>query len=203
MFVKSDKPVARRRAGLPRARLVRFIRGREGVAIVDFAMVAPILVMILLGGVEVGRLALLNQKLSRVSTSVSDLVARSETVTEDDIDQVFIAAQMSMRPFAIGDQGLIFISSVSTQADPDDPRINWQRNGGGTASATSTVGVEGGPATLPHGFTMVANRNVIVSEFFYHYEPFFFGGFFEERDMRHFAVHRPRLGALNSVAANP
>lgn len=183
----------------PRLRLGRFARGREGVAIVDFAMVAPMLVMLLLGGIEVGRLALLNQKLSRVTTSVSDLVARSEVVTEADIDQVFVAAQMSMRPFAIGSQGMIFVSSVSTAANPNDPRINWQREGGGTASATSKVGNEGGPATLPHNFVMVANRNVIIAEFFYRYEPFFFDSFFEAKDMRHFAVHRPRLGALNSV----
>ena len=42
-------------------RLHRFIRGRDGVAIVDFALVAPLLVFLLLGSMEIGRYVLLNQ----------------------------------------------------------------------------------------------------------------------------------------------
>lgn len=197
---RRGRPVA-----APRSRLARFLRGGEGVAAIEFAMMVPFLAVALLGTIEVGRLMLLHQKISRVTTQVSDLVSQVETVTEEDIVQVFMAAENSMSPFNIGDQGLIFVSSVSTGTNASDPRINWQREGGGTYSTYSETGNVGGSADLPYGFTMLANRNVIVAEFFYRYEPFFFETpiikTFQPTDIRRFSVHRPRLGALNTISA--
>ncbi len=191
---------AGRAAGGASARFsFRRLLSGDGIAIVDFALVAPILVFLFMGGVEISRFALLNQKLSRVATNASDLVSQSEFLTEDDMAQVFIATEFSMQPFELDDEGLVILSSVSTQDDPDDPRVNWQRAGGGTASVTSYVGNPGGPASLPFGYEMKANRNIIVAEVYYDFEPLFFGGVTTPKQLSHFAIYRPRLGALTEI----
>ena len=196
--------VARARAGAVTGRRCwspfrRLSSGESGVAIVDFALVAPILVFRFMGGIEISRFALLNQKLSRVATNASDLVSQSEFLTEDDLEQVFIATQFSLQPFALDDDGVVILSSVSTQNDPNDPRVNWQRSGGGTGSFPSLVGSPGGPADLPYGYEMKANRNIIVSEVYFDFEPLFFGGVTTPKQLSHFAIYRPRLGALTEI----
>ncbi|MDJ0608471.1 MAG: pilus assembly protein [Kiloniellales bacterium] len=197
-------PVARTRARAAKGRRswspFRLLSsGESGVAIVDFALVAPFLVFLFMGGVEISRFALLNQKLSRVATNASDLVSQSEFLTEDDMEQVFIATQFSLQPFALGDDGVVILSSVSTEDEPTDPRVNWQRSGGGTGSFSSRVGSPGGPADLPFGYEMKANRNIIVSEVYFDFEPLFFGGVTSPKELAHFAIYRPRLGALTEI----
>ena len=197
-------PVARKRAGAAKGRrrwspLRLLSSGESGVAIVDFALVAPVLVFLFMGGVEISRFALLNQKLSRVATNASDLVSQSEFLTEDDMEQVFIATQFSLEPFELDDDGVVILSSVSTEDNPDDPRVNWQRSGGGTGSFSSRVGNPGGPADLPFGYEMKANRNIIVSEVYFEFEPLFFGGVITPKQLSHFAIYRPRLGSLSEI----
>ncbi len=177
----------------------RLKRDTRGVAMVDFALMTPLLVALTMGGIEIGRFALLNQKLSRVATNTSDLVSQAEFLTEDDVAQVFVASEFSMKPFQLGGDGLIIVTSVSTGDDPNDPQINWQRSGGGAAIIGSQIGSPGGPATLPNGYQMKANRNIIISEVYYNYAPFLFSGATSPRTLEHFAVYRPRLGALSQV----
>ena len=115
------------------------------------------------------------------------------------MDQVFIATQYALQPFEFGADGIVILSSISTEDDPNDPRVNWQRAGGGTASVTSYVGNPGGPASLPFGYEMKANRNIIVAEVYYDFEPLFFGGVTTPKQLSHFAIYRPRLGALTEI----
>lgn len=181
--------------------LRRLLRACDGIALIEFAFVAPVLSFMLLGGIEVGRYVLLNQKLSRVAISTSDLVSRAKVASIQDIDQVFAAAGYSMQPFALGGKGIIHISSVSTDTNPTpNPTLDWQLSGSGTASHTSSVGIAvGASATPPNGFTMDPDQNIIVVEVFYDYVPFIFSGVVEAKTIRQVALHHPRLVPLNEL----
>ena len=61
--------------------LRRLSSDRRGGLIAEFAAAMPVLVLMLLGGVEVSRFALLNQKMDRLATAMGDLVAQAETLT--------------------------------------------------------------------------------------------------------------------------
>ncbi len=181
--------------------LRRFIRGRDGVAIVDFALVVPILVFLLLGGMEVGRYVLLNQKISRVAISSSDLMSQAKHAVVADVNQIFAAAEYTMKPFDLGDDGLVFITSVSTDSIlPITPRISWQMSGGGTGTFTSDVGSGvGTPANLPGEFVMDENQNIIIAEVYYSYQPFFFGKVISPKVIRQIGLHYPRLRPLRTL----
>ena len=181
--------------------LRRFVHGRDGVAIVDFALVVPVLVFLLLGAMEIGRYVLLNQKISRVAISSSDLMSQAKHAVVADVNQIFAAASYTMNPFELGDEGMVFITSVSTDDTlPITPRISWQMSGGGTGTFTSEVGtVEGTPATLPGTFTMEENQNIIIAEVYYTYEPFFFGKVIQPKTIRQIGLHFPRLRPLHDL----
>lgn len=55
--------------------LMPFLRDSRASILVEFAIIAPILIMMLLGGVELGRFILLDQKLDRTAMTVADLIA--------------------------------------------------------------------------------------------------------------------------------
>ena len=185
----------------PLRALRRLCRACEGVSLIEFAMMAPVITFLMLGGVETGRYVLLQQKLSRLAISTSDLMSRAQAATVEDIEQVFAAAEYSMQPFALGEDGIIYITSVTSDDDVAAiPRVDWQRSGGGTLSHASQVGsTEGSPATLPDGFDLEPDQNIIVVEVYYDYTPFFFDGVMQPKTVGQRALHRPRLVPLNEL----
>src|SRR5690606_26763765 len=96
----------------------RLSSDRRGGLIAEFAAAMPVLVIMLLGGVEVSRFALLNQKMDRLATAMGDLVAQAESLTADDLDQLFLASSHVAWPFDIQANGRIIISSVSIPPPP-------------------------------------------------------------------------------------
>ena len=185
--------------------LRRLCRGSEGVSIIEFAMMAPVLTFLLLAGIEMGRYVLLQQKLSRLAISTSDLMSRAQAATVDDIEQVFAAAEYSMTPFKLDAEGIIHITSVTSDDDVTaTPRVDWQQSGAGAASHGSRVGsAEGAPAKLPDGFELDPDQNIIVVEVYYDYTPVFFDGVMQPKTIGQIALHRPRLVPLNELKTDP
>lgn len=178
------------------ARINTFLADRAGSVLVEAAVVFPILVTLLMGGIEAGRYIMLEQKLSRIASNAGDLVARAETFTAADVNQVFASVSYIVKPFSLDDQGLVVISSVTRPTGVANPQVTWQYEGAGSASKTSQIGIPGGSVTLPGTLTLAEGDTVIVAEIFYDYQPFFvFGLFFDSREIHHQAFYRPRFGA--------
>jgi Flp pilus assembly protein TadG len=126
--------------------LTRLIRSlahdRSGSILVEFSLAMPLLAVIMLGGLEISRYVLLNQKLDRVAGSIGDLVSQAETISVTDLTSLFDATPFVVSPFALAGQGVVFVSSVSA-SDGDPPLVNWQHSGAGSLAATSMVGAPG------------------------------------------------------------
>lgn len=179
---------------------LRFLRSRYGGVLVETAVIMPFLVFVMLGGVELARFALLQQKLNRAAVSMADLVAQAENLTVSEVDQLFTAVEFVISPFQMGPNGLVILTSVSAdQSNP--PEVDWQRAGAGSASAASTIGVAGGPATLPDGFLVRAGESVIFAEVIYDFEPLLFPQVLPAQRLQHRTMFRPRFGSLSSLQA--
>ena len=182
----------------------RFRPGRkrdQGNVAVEFALTVPVLLLLLLASAELGRFVLLNQKIDSVAVTLSELVARAETISESELDDIFEAAAQVASPFDIDGRGRVILTSVIND-DGNGPTIAWQRSGGGTLSATSEVGAEGGAAILPAGFAVREGETAIISEAFFDFEPFLSDEIVAPRTLYRRAHHRPRLGTLDTIAAN-
>lgn len=183
--------------------LKRLWGDRAGVSLVEFALVMPVCALLILGGTEVARYVLLNQKLDRVATSVSDLVAQEDSISAADLTNIFDAAPNLTWPFSIQTNGRIIVSSIEQVSG--QTRVVWQRmcpgNGcswSGTPTNTSHLGTQGGLATMPTGFTVAATDNVIVAEVFYSFTPFFWRQM-PAGTLYHTAFTRPRLSNLDTI----
>jgi Flp pilus assembly protein TadG len=174
----------------------RLARETRGTSTVELAFAAPILVAIALGGVEITRFVLLNQKIERTSATMADLVSQSETLTEQNMNQLFEATTSVMTPFEMNSGGTVIVSSVSNTGSGAE--IDWQR-AYGVAGNTSQIGMPGAGAQLPAGFVLAENDSVIVAEVIYSFAPMFTANLIDPVDLYNLAVFRPRFGALNTI----
>lgn len=177
----------------------RFGADRSGAALIELGFAVPVLVIVLLGCFEATRYVLLHQKMNRAAASTADLVAQLSAVTDAQLTDLFDAASQLLKPYDLGANGRIIVSSVHRPDAADPPEIAWQRLSSGGIPATSNIGAEGADAALPPGLTVDAGENVIVTEVFYSYEPFFLGTLFEPSEITHDAFNRPRIKNLTQV----
>src|SRR5690606_10295794 len=121
-----------------RALSARFAGDRQGLTLVEFAFLVPIMTAITLSSIEIGRYALLNQKLQHAATSMADLAARDGALTVAQLDSLFAAVPSIAQPFKFKTRGRAIVSSIHATVD-GDPEIAWQRGGGGTLAAASQI----------------------------------------------------------------
>jgi hypothetical protein len=180
---------AESQVGAARPDLLRLLRpegarpclGVAGNVAVEFALTLPVLMLLMLGSAEMARFVILHQKVDRVAVTMSDLVARAETIKESELDDIFEAADIVAQPFGA--------------------RIAWQRSGDGAASHTSQIGTQGGAATLSADFEVREGETAIIAEVFYVFEPFLSELIVRPQTLYRRAHHRPRLGTLEEIDA--
>lgn len=182
------------------AHLVGAWRDCRGAIAVEFAIVAPVLVALMIGTFEVTRYVLLHQKLDRMAVAASDLVAQGETITVAQLADIFAATELIAEPFAIGADGVVIVSSAYRPTGSSTTSVAWQRSGTGSLGATSSLGTEGAPATMPSGFLLKEGESVIVAEVYYQFRPMFAPNLVPASQLYHRAVFRPRRGTLDTIA---
>jgi Flp pilus assembly protein TadG len=177
------------------SRFKNFIKEHKGSASMELALALPVLVMLAFGGFELTRNIIIHQKIGKTVSTMSDLVARSPSLTAAQVDQMFPAVQYLMEPYYKLTGTRVIVSSVANYGA--GPVVTWQRAGGGSRSSVSQVGVVNGAATLPAGFTMATNENTIVAEIFYDYTPVVGAGIVPAQTIYRARYNMPRLGALD------
>jgi len=175
------------------------IEDRRGGVMIEFAFIMPVLIFVMLAGVDLVRFAMLQQKLNRAAVTAADLVSQYQTMSTTQLDQLLLAVEHVIDPFPLGANGQVIVSSISRVDDPDPVLVDWQRLGTGTATVASQFGVAGGNATLPAGFTVDGGDNLITAEVFYDFEPLLFSFILPPRRVEHRAMFRPRFGALSTL----
>lgn len=178
----------------------RFCRCRRGVTSVELAVALPIMLMLLLFGLELTRYVFIHQKTERTATSIADLVAREEIITEAKLSDVFEITEQMLTPFHNEAGTQVIVSSV-IRNNNENPSVAWQRSWGGNAVG-SKIGVEGGDATLPSSMTVEVGDNVITAEVFYEFEPVFTPDLLSLSTIYKAALYRPRFSSLASVISN-
>jgi hypothetical protein len=185
-----------------------FSSDTRGSTIIEFAIIVPLVLLILLGGYDMGRYILLNQKLDRAAATMSDLVSRPPNISSAEINKLMIAAIEVVQPFDLAGKGGVIISSVYKKPS-ESAKVTWQIKGGGPIAPPSMIGGVGSPSKMPTGFVLRDNENVITAEVYYDYEPLFLDAlksiisgadFLPEGVIVQTAYRQPRLGDLSTLA---
>jgi len=81
-------------------RAQRFAKDTEGVSLVEFAFMFPILVIILMMTITLSHMMMIDRKVSIAAQSAADLIAQRQEVDDDAMTEIKVAAGLMMQPFA-------------------------------------------------------------------------------------------------------
>lgn len=166
------------------ARLRRFGRATGGLAAVEFALIAPMMLFVLFGSIELIDALAANRRAQNAASSLADVVSRDTDVSLDEINGLWSALGMLMAPDT-GTTMRACVASISIDAQGRSSVV-WNRTHNNYGACPGTA------ATLPTAMRR-PSTSVIVSRTRYTYSPplnfLFEGGF----DMDHTVYRRSRL----------
>lgn len=146
-----------RRAFLSRLRLCE-----TGIAAVEFAYLAPVMILMFMGAFEVSRAISADRRFAMITAMTGDLVAREEFMDDGKLEGVMQAIDHVMRPY---DTSSLKIGVISVQAENNKKKVKWSYSHNG-----ETVPAKCADYTLPNG--LLSDRgSVIVVTSSYEYAP--------------------------------
>ena len=174
-------------AARPSALRRALARDTRAAVIIEFALALPILLMLLLGGLEAANLHVTHMRVNQIAISLADNASRlkqqtiggAPQVREYDVNEAFKAAELQGTDLDLMQNGRLFLSSLETN-QAGGQRIHWQRCQGMMTAYQSSFGVEGDGATGtsfpgigPAGgrVTVEPGAAIMVAEVFYRYRP--------------------------------
>jgi Flp pilus assembly protein TadG len=168
------------------------------VTSLEFALLLPVIAIVAAGTVEFGRLVILTQKLQNGTFILADLAARDKTLSEEQLDSIFLALNNIIQPFEFETSGAAVVSGITLDS-AGDPVISWQRSGFGGLAEASRIGTVGTEADLPEVLTFTSGETLIVAEVFYDFQPIV-GLTTGPHVLHQVSYVKPRLGTLASLA---
>jgi Flp pilus assembly protein TadG len=144
----------------------RFWRDRRGVSAVEFALIVPLLILFYFGMAELTQAMMAQRRLSHLTASIGDVVAREQTVTDTSLDDLFVAGRLMMAPFPTSTLKMCIVSIASDAQGRD--RVVWSDSSGQASDcprANDPIVIP--PAVLP------ANQSVIMSKASYEFNSMF------------------------------
>lgn len=142
---------------------LRLLRDDRGVSALEFALIAPIMILFYLGMAELTGGMLAERRASHAASAVGDLVAQSQVVTPADVTDIFEIADSVVKPSPTTN---LRTCLVSIRADGSgSPKALWVR----TNRSPSGCPVEG--ATVPGVPTnlITANQGLVMAQVEYTY----------------------------------
>ena len=145
-------------------RLRVLLRAKDGMAAVEFAFLAPIMVLLFFGTLELSAALDCRSRVSIVASTAADLVAQETTVSTTDMNNVFAALNTIIYPYNSAPAKIVISSIVDNGAGVD--KVAWSNAQNATARTVGSV------VTVPAGLiTPNSGGGVILAEITYSFAP--------------------------------
>ena len=140
--------------------LRRLWRDTRCVSAVEFALIAPMLILVFVGAVTVGSFATIARHVNTVAFTIGNLATQVQTLHNADITDIFAVGNVVMAPVDTSrlTMRLTSIEAVSVNNGPITDVIQWSD---GSNVAALTVGTA---VTLPTGLLTTAGDSVVMGE---------------------------------------
>ena len=140
--------------------LVGLLRDPIGATAVEFALIAPVMIAVYFGAVEISSGFAVNRQVSLVTSTAASLVAKQSTITTSQMSDYLSASTAIMSPYSA--TGItVTVSCLSITSGK--ATVSWSKTLNGTARAAgSTVSV---PTAVS------GNSKLLLSEVSYPYTP--------------------------------
>lgn len=139
-----------------------FRSDRRGTATIEFAFIAPILILFYFAVVELSLLLEASRKVSTTTSVIGDLVAQTDETTPQELNAILDAADAVMQPLSVAGME---IRVTSARMDLDgDIEVTW-------SVARNTSAHACGAALAPPEQVLTPGQSVIIAEVAYDYHP--------------------------------
>ena len=137
-----------------------FARDQRGVSAVEFALLAPMMIGLYLGCVEISQGVAADRKVSLISAALANLTAQVSTISSSDMTNILDASSAIIQPYSAS---LLKMTVSCLKIDANKAvTVKWSVTRGGTANT--------GSMSIPSALA-VANSYLILSEASYAYTP--------------------------------
>lgn len=135
-------------------RIRSFREEKRGVAALEFALIAPFMIALWLGSVELSQGFTINRKVSQAASVLADLVTQQTNLTAAEMNDIMDATVAIMMPYNVGNLS-IEIAGVSID-DNGDTRVEWSETRNGSAAAVGSAYAIPPALIIPESFLVVA-----------------------------------------------
>ena len=126
-----------------KADLVRFAKSKRGVAAIEFAFIAPILLSLYFVTMEVAQAIEANKKVGRAASMIADLITQQQTVNKADVDAIMKIGKSVLQPYSRSEPEFIVTGIQITDEDTPKALVSWSRKiSNGVTSRGETPGDE-------------------------------------------------------------
>ncbi len=164
----------------------KFSTDASAVAATEFAIVVPFMLLLLVGGVELGDGLAINVKVSATAHSVADMVTQNTSLSTASMQNILTGATAIIAPYPVSNsQLLVTVSEISSDAN-GNLTLQWSQsyNGASFGAGRPSIGTSANyqPLSVPTSLNgIIGNVNnpnhqndqvsFIVSEVSYAYTP--------------------------------
>jgi Flp pilus assembly protein TadG len=179
-------------------------RWRRGVAAVEFALVAPFLLLALLAGADLSVFIRIQMNLDQTSTEMAQNVTQYSQLYSSDFTTLFNASQTLAGSTPVtGLLGTTIITGIINSNGRQT--IAWQQRSP-SATFSSLFGTAAGATpTLPNNYVVPAGNTLIAVEVFTTASPWVFSaglmGHSSITSLRSFALFQSRLSSLATITS--
>lgn len=161
-MLRSSFATLKRKAAPLCARLDRFVRDGRAVSSIEFAIIAPLMITIYLGGVEVTQAVTADRKTTLVARTIADLVSQYTSISDSQMNDILNASATVASPFPVANLQVV-VSSVTIDST-GKAKIDWSDTLNGTKRTVGQV------ISLPSALA-IPGSSLIWGEVYYNYKP--------------------------------
>lgn len=161
----------------------RMFLDKSGVAAIEFAFIAPIMFMMLVGTVELSQLITVDRRVTVVASTTADLVAREQSINEAGVKVIMDIVGVLFAPYETSPLKVELIVVGALETALGDAKTCWSyphQLGSKTPKVRNTT------YTLPAGILSASSppnpgivATVVVAEVSYTYMPLLFSSFIQ------------------------
>ena len=170
----------------------RFTRDDQGVSAIEFAFIAPVLILLYLGMAELTLGMMASRRVSHLAATIGDLAAQSQTLTPDNITDMWKIADSMLEPFSTSGTSLrIRLTSVTMSSEKTPrPLVDWSQ------ASNTTKYKKGDPVASITTNQIAVGESLILTEVEYDYDSPL-GNFIKDGTVfKESFTHHPRNGEM-------
>lgn len=185
--------------------LARWQCDTRGAAAVEFAFLAPLLLLMLLATIEIGRAVHIDRQFTSATATAGDLVAREEylgdttAAADSNLDSMMLSIKHIMQPYDSSSLKLGVFSVRASTKDANDTRVEWSYsfNGMNVPSKCQTYAL---PTNLvgKGESVIVVDSSIVFKPLFGDYVP----GITGDMTWTGKSYHTPRNSCVDYVKGN-